>query len=71
MDLENSIEEDIEKKISWKKRINLRNHENYKTSPGHHRRDELEAKMQDMATSIQSIRYFGGFRSKVVINLCV
>ena len=56
MDLENSIEEDIEKKISWKKRINLRNHENYKTLPGHHRRDELEAKMQDMATSIQSIR---------------
>ena len=57
MDLENSIEEDIEKKISWKKRINLRNHESYKNlPPGHHRRDELESKMQDMATSIQSIR---------------
>ena len=51
MDLENSIEEDIEKKISWKKRINLRNHEKYQRESG-----DADSKMRDMAASIQTIR---------------
>jgi len=44
--LENSIEEDIEKKISWKKRINLRNEKN----------QNKDDKIKEVSTTVQSIR---------------
>ena len=45
--LENSIEEDIEKKISWKKRINLRNEKN----------QNKDDKIKEVSSTVQSIRY--------------
>jgi len=44
--LENSIEEDIEKKISWKKRINLRNEKN----------QNKDDKIKEVSSTVQSIR---------------
>lgn len=44
--LENSIEEDIEKKISWKKRINLRNEKN----------QNKDDKIKEVSVTVQSIR---------------
>ena len=42
----NSIEEDIEKKISWKKRINLRNEKN----------QNKDDKIKEVSSTVQSIR---------------
>ena len=44
--LGNSIEEDIEKKISWKKRINLRNEKN----------QNKDDKIREVSSTVQSIR---------------
>ena len=55
--IENSIEEDIEKKISWKKRINLRNHDKYMIRCND-KSEAVEGKLQDMAQTIQTIRFF-------------
>jgi len=44
--LENSIEEDIEKKISWKKRINLRNEKN----------QNKDDKIKEVSSTVQSMR---------------
>ena len=45
--LGNSIEEDIEKKISWKKRINLRNEKN----------QNKDDKITEVFSTVRSIRY--------------